>query len=83
MARTARQLQAQAAAFESWAKTSDPPARTAPAREAFNRRFEDQVDPERVLPEAERRRRAEQARRAYFAGLARKSVKARRERADR
>jgi len=50
---------------------------TRPAREAFDRRFIDQVDPDRVLPEAERERRAQAARRAYFAALAFKSARAR------
>jgi hypothetical protein len=41
------------------------------------RRFEDQVDPERKLPEGERLRRAKQARKAPFAQLAFKSSRAR------
>jgi hypothetical protein len=53
---------------------------TAPARQAFERRFLDSVDPERVLPEDERMRRASAARRAYFAGLTAKSIAARRRR---
>lgn len=53
---------------------------TAPARAAFFARFEREVDPENVLPEAERRRRAEHARKAYYAGLALKSAAARRAR---
>jgi hypothetical protein len=43
---------------------------TRPAREAFARRFLDEVDPERTLPEAERNRRAAHARKAYYARLA-------------
>lgn len=43
---------------------------TANARAAFNDRFVREVDPDGVLPEAERQRRAECARKAYFAGLA-------------
>jgi hypothetical protein len=43
---------------------------TEPARKAFMARFEKQVDPEGVLSEAERQRRAEAAKKAYFAGLA-------------
>ena len=54
---------------------------TAPARAAFARRFLDEVDPERVLPEPERNRRAELARRAYFTKLAYKSAIARSRRA--
>jgi len=45
-------------------------------------RFIDEVDPGRVLPEADRLRRAESARKAYFASLALKSAKARRARAE-
>lgn len=51
---------------------------TRAAREAFLARFVDQVDPDRVLPEAERLRRAESARKAYFTQLAYKSARARR-----
>ncbi len=47
---------------------------------AFEDRFARQVDPDRALPDAERRRRAECARKAYFAELAAKSAKARRAR---
>jgi hypothetical protein len=67
-------------AHASWANTEDPSARTAPGRAAFLARFEDEVDPDRVLPEAERLRRAESARKAYFARLALKSAKVRRQR---
>lgn len=73
---TQRRLQAQAAAHAKWSK-NDPVAGTAPAREAFLGRFIDQVDPERKLTEKERTRRALSARKAYFAGLALKSSKAR------
>lgn len=51
---------------------------TAKARATFLKRFEDEVDPDRTLPEKERERRAEAARKAYFAGLAYRSAKARR-----
>lgn len=43
---------------------------TAAARDAFLRRFLDEVDPGRVLPESERLRRAAAARKAYFTRLA-------------
>lgn len=49
--------------------THDPKETTAKARETFLARFEREVDPDGVLPEDERRRRAEYARRAYFARL--------------
>lgn len=73
-----RRLQARLAAHESWARTSDPTSRTAPARQAFLARFEAEVDPDGVLPVEERRRRAEHARRAYYTRLALASVRARR-----
>jgi hypothetical protein len=77
-----RRLLGQAGAHKSWAQTEDRTARTAPAREAFNARFEDEVDPNRELTEVERARRAESARRAYYAELALRSVQARRRRAS-
>lgn len=72
-----RSLRARMAAHASWANTEDPTARTQPARDRFAKRFLDQVDPDRTLPEAERQRRAESARKSYFAQLAFKSVRAR------
>lgn len=56
---------------------------TAPARKAFADRFLRQVDPDNVLDPAERERRAEHARKAYFLALAVKSVAARRRRSNR
>ena len=53
---------------------------TRAARDAFMRRFEDQVDPDGQLDPQERRRRAEAAKRSYFIGLGRKSGEARRRR---
>jgi hypothetical protein len=50
---------------------------TANARARFDQRFLDEVDPDRVLPEPERLRRADHARKAYFAKLAYMSAKAR------
>jgi hypothetical protein len=76
-----RALAATIAAHDSWAKTSDRAARTAPARAAALDRFEREVDPEGVLPPAERARRAEHARKAYFLRLSLKSAQSRRARA--
>lgn len=70
-------LQAQIAAHESWAQTSDRAARTAPARRAMMEKFEHQVDPDGVLPQAVRAQMAESARKAHFRRLALKSAKAR------
>ncbi|WP_395728950.1 hypothetical protein [Nakamurella sp.] len=77
-----RTLRARAAAHDSWANTNDRTARTAAGREAADRRFLDQVDPNRVLPKAERERRALHARKAFYAKLALKSARARRLRAE-
>ena len=66
------------AAETFWARTDDRAARTAPARKAMLDRFEREVDPEGVLAPAERARRAEHARKAWFARLALKSAQARR-----
>lgn len=71
-------LHAQLAAHTSWAATDDPAARTAPARAAFLERFEREVDPGGLLSPPDRARRAEHARKAYFARLALASAKARR-----
>ncbi len=51
---------------------------TAPARAAFESRWEDEVDPDRVLDPAERLRRVRHAKRAYFSRLGMKSGQARR-----
>jgi hypothetical protein len=55
----------------------DPRETTVKARAKFLERFLDEVDPKRLLPEAERQRRAEMARKAHFARLALKSARAR------
>lgn len=73
-----RKLRARQAAHSMHAQ-HDSRQTSAPGRAAFMLGFEDQVDPERRLPEKERKRRAAQARRAYFTKLAFKSAKARRE----
>jgi len=76
-----RALRAKIGAHASWANTPDPAARTAPARKAALDRFERQVDPDGLLIPVERARRAEHARKVYFAGLALKSAQARRKKA--
>jgi hypothetical protein len=50
---------------------------SAPGRAAFLARFDREVDPDGVLEPEERRRRAELARRAYFARLSVAAAKAR------
>lgn len=64
-----KNINARIAAEISWARTQDRSARTRPAREAFLRRFEDEVDPDRKLPPDERARRASHALRAYMLRL--------------
>ena len=55
---------------------------TANARQAFVERFEHEVDPDGVLPAAERQRRAEHAMRAHMTRLALRSARARRTRVE-
>jgi len=72
-----RSLRARAAAYQLHSQY-DSRELTQKAREAFASRFEREVDPDGILPEAERKRRAACARKAYFAALAAKSARARR-----
>lgn len=77
MSNSIKQIAGSIGAHESWSRTADRTARTAPGRRAFLERFEREVDPEGTLPEAERIRRAEHAKKAYFQRLALKSAQAR------
>jgi hypothetical protein len=61
-----RILAASIAAHTRWARVDDRTKATAPGRKAFLDRFEREVDPDGILPPAERARRAEHARKAYF-----------------
>jgi hypothetical protein len=75
-----RSLRASAAAHTLHSKVDSrehllPALAASPARLAY---FERQVDPHGVLSEAERARRAEHARSAYYADLTRQSIAARR-----
>ncbi len=65
-------------AHVSWSRTTDRTARTEPGRKGFLARFEREVDPDGVLPEGERARRAEHARKAYMQKLALASAAQRR-----
>ena len=73
-----RFMAATIAANSRWAHEPDRTAATSPARAAFNKRFEDEVDPDRTMTPTERGRRAESARKAYFMRLALKSARSRR-----
>jgi hypothetical protein len=77
-----RRLQARAAAYTRWSRTTDRTSATAAAREGLMRKFEQQIDPDGLLAPAERRAQAIRARHAYYATLAKKSAAARRERRD-
>ncbi len=70
------------AADRRWAFEPDRAAATAPARKAFNDRFERLVDPEGKLSPQERAKRAVNLRRAHFRSLALASAEARRARAS-
>ena len=65
-----RSLIASIGAHESWARTSNRSARTAPARAALDAKFLEQAEGDPV--------RAAHLRKAYFQRLALKSVQARR-----
>lgn len=65
-----RSLVASIAAHESWARTPDRSARTAPARSALDAKFLEQADGDPA--------RAEHLRKAHFKRLALKSAQTRR-----
>jgi hypothetical protein len=75
-----RAMHSRAASHARWSREADRSAATAPARAGMQARFERQVDPDGVLDPIERAKRAESARKAYFADLTRKSIAARRTR---
>ena len=74
-----RSLRARAAAHALHAQGGTS---TTAARTAWLQRFEDEVDPERILSPVERAKRAEHARKAYMASLALKASRTRSRRAD-
>ena len=71
-----RSLNARLAALTRHARF-DPKEATVAARAGLLKRFLDEVDPGRVLPEAERARRAERARKAFYLRLSKKAAAAR------
>jgi hypothetical protein len=68
---------AKIAANTHWSKVPDRAARTAGARGAFLQKFEREVDPDGVMSPADRAKAAENARKAHFQRLARRSAQAR------
>ncbi|WP_205718522.1 hypothetical protein [Actinomadura sp. WMMA1423] len=77
-----RRERAKQAVQASWERTEDPAARTKPARMAALQRFENEVDPDRTLPENVRSQRAQEAKRQYYSELGRRSAAARRARRE-
>jgi hypothetical protein len=73
-----RSLIGQIAANTRWSAVHNRSAATAPARQAFEKSFDELVDPEGVLTPTERAKLVENARRAHFQKLALKSAKSRR-----
>jgi len=71
-----RSLRARMGAYAQQARY-DTKQTTQAARDTFMARFEREVDPDGVLPEAERARRAEAAKKLHFQRMAWKSAKAR------
>jgi len=69
-------------AHRKWATTDDRSAATQAARDGLYRRFEDEVDPDRVLPPEERAKRVESARRAHYTRIAMKSAASRRAKSE-
>ena len=72
-----RSLRARLAAQTRWAH-QDSREGTRKARETFLASFLDRVDPDRVLPDEERLRRAESLRKAHFTRMALASARSRR-----
>lgn len=76
-------MRARTAAFSRWANadSADRKAQADALRAGSMRRFEDQVDPNRTLTEAERSRRARAAEKAHMCRMSLASSKARRRKA--
>lgn len=72
-----RVLRGRHAAQVRWSK-EDPLPNAKRAHEGLERKFVDEVDPDRVLEPEERARRAASARKAFYTKLAFESAKARR-----
>jgi hypothetical protein len=64
-----RSMNAQRASQARWRRETDRTSATLPARQGFLRRFENEVDPEQVLPRAERQALAREARQRHMRAL--------------
>lgn len=72
-----RALIARIAAAERWARVPDRVAATEPARRGLRAKFEREVDPDGVLSDVERSRRADRLMRAHMLRLSRSAAAAR------
>lgn len=75
---TERSIRAQMAAHARWAREPDRLAATAPGRRAAFEKLLDEVDPQRVLTEAERLKRVKNAQQAQMARVRLAASKSRR-----
>ncbi len=76
-----RSLRARTAAHTRWSREDPRPAMEV-VREGYFARFENEVDPDRLLSDEERHRRAQSALRAHMSRLALASSRARSKRAE-
>lgn len=75
-----RSLAASAGALVQWSRVTSPEdrrAKTAPARAAMRRKWEQQADPEGTLPPDEREAAVNRLRRAHYRRMALASARAR------
>ena len=79
---TERQLHARAASLANWSRVPDRSAAMAPLRDGFQRKLEQQVDPDGVLDPVELAKRVDMARRAHLANASRIAAKKARERRE-
>ena len=77
-----RRMRASLAAHTKWSQVVDRTSHTQPGRDAFLKRFYDEVDPDRKLPADTREKLATSAKKAYFTRLSYKSARARSGRAS-
>jgi hypothetical protein len=75
-------LRASIAANSRWAREDPKPAMARVREHWFEKRFIDEVDPDRLLPEQERLRRARSAMRAHMMRMALASSRSRSKRAE-
>lgn len=66
-----------------WSKVEDRTAATKPGRDGLLRKFEREVDPDGTMDPGERAKRVENARKAFYAEMSRRSIAARRAKAAR